>query len=373
MIRDFAAQLVRNYRNAFGWRTDRKILVMESDDWGSIRMPSREVFIQMIDCGYPLASTQYNRYDTLESNEDMSRLLEVLSRHQNQQGQRPRLTANTIMANPDFDQIRASGFSTYHFEHFWKTLDRYPDRGQVWALHQEGSRLGLLRHQFHGREHLNVARWMRALRNPESATRSTFDFGVTYSGVDDYSYMEALDVDEASDLQALPEILESGLTMFEETFGYRSASFIAPCYTWDSSLESVLKRSGVQFVQSGPFQYVPLGGFNNYRKELCRLGLTKPSGLTHLMRNCFFEPSLVQKHDWVDYVLASMADAFRWGKPAVLCTHRINFMGALVPENRDRNLLDFDRLLKSVVTRWPDIEFLSSDELGHAIETDQHA
>ena len=30
--------------NIPGWRTKRKIVVIESDDWGSIRMPSLKVF-----------------------------------------------------------------------------------------------------------------------------------------------------------------------------------------------------------------------------------------------------------------------------------------------------------------------------------------
>ncbi|NTW32234.1 MAG: hypothetical protein HGB12_06370 [Bacteroidetes bacterium] len=32
------------WSNIPGWRTDRKILVIESDDWGSIRMPSKETY-----------------------------------------------------------------------------------------------------------------------------------------------------------------------------------------------------------------------------------------------------------------------------------------------------------------------------------------
>ena len=30
--------------NMFGWRTKRHLVVIESDDWGTIRMPSREVY-----------------------------------------------------------------------------------------------------------------------------------------------------------------------------------------------------------------------------------------------------------------------------------------------------------------------------------------
>ena len=34
----------QNILNIPGWRTNRHIVVIESDDWGSIRMPSKEVY-----------------------------------------------------------------------------------------------------------------------------------------------------------------------------------------------------------------------------------------------------------------------------------------------------------------------------------------
>lgn len=37
--------ITHNLLNIPGWRTNRKIVVIESDDWGSIRMPSQEVYV----------------------------------------------------------------------------------------------------------------------------------------------------------------------------------------------------------------------------------------------------------------------------------------------------------------------------------------
>jgi hypothetical protein len=39
MINSLKTTLSRNITNARGWKTNRKIVVIESDDWGSIRMP----------------------------------------------------------------------------------------------------------------------------------------------------------------------------------------------------------------------------------------------------------------------------------------------------------------------------------------------
>jgi hypothetical protein len=39
MIKNIAKSIKQNIINLPGWRTNRKIIVFESDDWGSIRMP----------------------------------------------------------------------------------------------------------------------------------------------------------------------------------------------------------------------------------------------------------------------------------------------------------------------------------------------
>lgn len=370
-IRDLASSFVRNLNNLKGWCSPRRILVMESDDWGSIRVPSKEVFEEFIHRGFSVTHTHYNRLDGLESNEDLSKLFDILDKHKDRTGAPACLTANVILANPDFDRIRKSNFTGYFFEHFYDTLSKYPSRDNVRAMYQEGQSRKLFHPQCHGREHLNVNRWMKELQSGNKDVRYAFDAGTTYSGKDDYNYMEALDLDDGSEMGFLEEVLENGLDLFEETFGYRSRSFIAPCYTWDSALERVLLEGGVEFIQGGMNQYVPKGGFDNYDIKKHFLGQRNEYGQLFLTRNCFFEPSLVEKSDWVDYTMASIRDAFRWNKPAIVCAHRINFIGAIVPANRDRNLRLLDELLLRVTTTWPDIEFMTSDALGDLIKKEQ--
>ena len=40
--------LSHNLINIPGWYTKRKLVVIESDDWGAIRMPSMEAFYQFL-------------------------------------------------------------------------------------------------------------------------------------------------------------------------------------------------------------------------------------------------------------------------------------------------------------------------------------
>jgi len=59
--------------------------------------------------------------------------------------------------------------------------------------------------------------------------------------------------------------------------------------------------------------------------------------------------------------------AFSWHKPAIICTHRINYMGELDPGNRKVNLRLFKELLQRILKQWPDVEFMTSDKLGDLI------
>ena len=68
--------------------------------------------------------------------------------------------------------------------------------------------------------------------------------------------------------------------------------------------------------------------------------------------------------------LAQIARAFRFGIPAIVTSHRVSYVGSIVAANRKRGLDQLGRLLASVVSRWPEVHFLSSAELGYMIEHD---
>ena len=74
-------KIIRNLSNIPGWRTKRHIIVIESDDWGSIRMSSKEAFRKLKQARIDVDKNHYNTNDALESNEDLEMLMEVLSKH----------------------------------------------------------------------------------------------------------------------------------------------------------------------------------------------------------------------------------------------------------------------------------------------------
>ncbi len=361
------SSLSRNIINIPGSRFKRKIVVIESDDWGSIRMPSRDEYTRFVKRGMNLTDSDYNRLDTLESNKDLIALFEVLQGFRDATGRNPVLTANMVVGNPDFQKIRESEFSEYHFELVTETLKRYSGRDQVESLWRQGDDAGIFHPQFHGREHVNVVRWMEALQKRSKEIMFTFDHETTFSGDGDYNFMEVLDYNTPDDMLKMKESLDEGMNLFEGLFGFRSKSFIPPCYTWNSEVEETLFAGGVRYLQGIVMQLLPTGSFGNYKKRYHYLGKRNSFGQYYIIRNSFFEPSFTTSYDPVGECLNRINIAFKWNKPAVISSHRINYMGSLEERNRQNNLQMLSELLKKIQKQWPEVEFMSSDELGDLI------
>ena len=59
--------------------------------------------------------------------------------------------------------------------------------------------------------------------------------------------------------------------------------------------------------------------------------------------------------------------AFNCNKPATISSHRVNYMGTINPENRAEGLKKLDQLLGAIIKKWPEVEFITSMELGDII------
>ncbi len=368
----FKQNISRHLINIPGWRTNRKIMVIESDDWGSIRMPSKAVYESLIHQGIQVDKLSYNRYDSLACEDDLTSLFEVLYLVKDKNGNPAVITANTIVANPDFVKIKDSGFNHYFYEPFTETLKRYPKHEKSFELWQQGIKSGIFKPQFHGREHLNVARWMQALRLNTGNARlafanQMFDLSTSLKISDD-SFMDSLNFENINEFDSQKQSLIEGLQLFEQLFGYKSLTFIAPCYTWSNVLNKTLKDCNVNAFQGGRYQFEPLiGDEHKFKKHFHYIGQQNDLGQVYLSRNVEFEPSQKKDFDWISQVISQMEVAFRWHKPAIIQAHRVNFIGSVDKANRDRNLPMFAELLKKILNKWPDIEFMSSNQLATTI------
>ncbi len=371
---DIKTTLKRNISNIPGWRTIKKIAVIESDDWGSIRMSSISSYQRLLSLGFPVDQSHYNRFDSLENNDDLTSLFEVLSKFKDRNGNNPVVTAVSIVGNPDFKKILDNEFRSYYYEPFTETLKNYPNHDEVFSLYKEGISKRLFVPVFHGREHLNVKRWIRDLQNGNKSVIQAFHEGVT--GIDRGSNLEplpdfqaAFDIDKPEDTFYLEEVLTGGLKMFNELFGYQSEYFVPTNGPFNNSLEKTLQTNGVNFINTAKKQIEPLGN-NEFNTNIRFLGQKNNLGQCYITRNCIFEPSSYgysNANNWVNDCMKEIEIAFRWHKPAIISTHRVNYIGNLVENNRIQGLKLLEELLTRMLAKWPEIEFMTSVELGREI------
>lgn len=362
----FINKLSGSIKNKIGFTTNRKLIILESDDWGSNRMPSEEVFELLKEKGLTNDNIRYDRYDTLASATDLAEMFEVLHSVKDRNGRPAAVTPVSVLANPDFKKIEESGFKQYHYELFTDSLRKRREENAI-NLWNEGIQGGFFVPQYHGREHLNVAKWMKALQNGHEATHIAFQHGVygitlTDNNSED-SYLAAYDYFEPSEIEQLKEITSDGLNQFEKVFGFRSTYFVPPNGPLSSMLNPLLSEKGIKGIQTARFIYSESIGKGQIKKRIRYFGMKTKYNQVYTLRNAFFEPSEPTSFSWVDKCLADIEFAFKYKKPAVISSHRVNFIGSIHPENRDRGLAQLKELLKLIVKKWPDVEFITSGEL----------
>ncbi len=366
--------LKRRIQNIPGWHTKRKIVVIESDDWGSIRMPSRTTYDYLLLQGYKINANRYEKYDSLESNEDVETLFDALMKYKDSSGNYPIITANNIVGNPDFDKIKESGFKEYYYEPFTETYSGYPNHDRVLCLLKEGWMNRLFQPQFHGRDHVNVTNWLTALQSYDKNIHLAFSKRMISFNAEMYpypkrQYMDALHYKTEIERTYVMNTLLEGIHLFNKIWGFHSESFIAPCYVWNSEIEDLLTKEGVRYLQGVYVQYENTLSNSNERRRFHFTGQKNQSGQYYLVRNAIFEPTSPKYNDPVGNCLKEISAAFKCQKPAIICSHRVNYIGGIFPENRTKNIGLLKELLTAIIGKWPDVEFMSSDQLGRLLSS----
>ena len=354
--------------NLPGWRTKRKILVIESDDWGSVRIASRQAYDALLKAGLPVEKSYFVKNDCLERNTDLVALFEVLSRFKDINGHFAVITADAVVANPDFKKIADSGKTQYHYQLITDTYKSNPQHDQVmdlWFKHGIGE--NMLYPQYHGREHVNVRNWMKAINSGSKAEELAFNLNTLLNlkvpGDNDHvkSYMAAFEYADEAHKTEIETITTDGLNRFKEVFGFPSTTFVASSSIIGEHMNKILYDNGVRFNQCGR-HFIPTG--NGNVKLVHKFWGDKSDGITYWRRNATFEPSRNPDYDWVNNCMKEIQAAFMAGKPAVINSHRVNYSGGIFQENRDNTLRLLGDLLKAVQKRWPNVEFMNSEQLG---------
>lgn len=363
-VKPRALRLIANLR---GWKTGRKLLVIESDDWGALRMPSTEAYERLQAAGISVDRSRYDKLDCLENRDDFQALMNIIERNRDETGRPAIFTFNTVMGNPDFQAIEATEFSQFHHQDLFESYRQYhgEDLTNDWCQAMSEQ---LIRPQYHGCEHLNVSLWMSDLRSGYIETKTAFDnnfYGLTTvtSSPRQNNYLAAFWAESESQLKYAKQRLELGMSLFKDAFGFRSSTFIPCNFILPAELEYVLDSHGVNLIQGQRGQFVPepMGGAGYIRRAYT--GKRSLFGPQYSVRNVVFEPFESSKIDWVAKALWEIGESFLFRRPAIVSTHRVNYVSGMSRPHRNRSLQLLDRLLGSIRKRWPDVEFITSDEL----------
>jgi hypothetical protein len=274
------------------------------------------------------------------------------------------------MGNPDFEAIRNSQYEQYQYHDVRQTY--FKNQGGLETLEaiKEAYQLGTFMPQLHGREHLQVNHWLSALRQGDAETQLAFDAGVfghpsAYAKKTGVHFLSAFHISNWEELAFAGQSVQEASSLFRDTFGFTSKTFIAPRYIWPVELEPYFKQAGIESLQGTLMQLQPEIGKSTVKlnKRINWIGKRNYNGLNYLTRNVFFEPALSPTSDWESDALRRIETAFFWGKPAIISIHRLNFMGGLSEENRASNLKRLKSLIHDVLKMWPDVIFSSSNEL----------
>lgn len=363
-------KISRNLASIIGRYIKKNILVIESDDWGCIRRTSSKSYQNLIKGGIPVDKCPYNTYDSLETVEDIEVLNDFCKGFRDSKGNLLKITANFIMANPNFESIKDSGLLSYHYRDLLDTYQYYQGGDQTFQAIRNAVNQKVIVPQLHAREHLQVNYWLNALKNGDRETRLAFDNDVwghpsSYGKLNGINFSSAYHIRSIEELEFIKNSVVEASQLFSNSFGMISETIIPPRFIWPKELEPTFYQTGIKAIQGKLIQLIPKMVSDNtvLLQKIHWMGKTNPSGLQYLIRNVFFEPTQKPQFSWESDAMSRIETAFYWGKPAVISMHRLNFMGGFSNQNRMNSLNRLSKLILAVQSKYPEVEFLSSNEL----------
>jgi hypothetical protein len=364
---------IANYvKNISGWRTHRKLVILSVDDYGSVRLDSKSALCNLEKSQFSFSS-HFDRVDALETREDLEALYEVLSSVKDKYGRSAVLTPFALPCNINFEAMAENNYKNYQYELLPETYNKLSARDPkaykgTWDLWQEGIDKGFMKPQFHGREHFNLTIFKDLLdkRSDNLLKILKQNSYVSIPEHKDYNHgwTAAYSFKDLEETKGFLSNVEDGLKAFKKVYGYMPTVFTPPAQQFPKHLENELESLGLKYLDRPRSLKRHLGN-GKYKIEKHNLG--DGDVMTELVRNVVFEPTTSRVSDWVHYSFKQVEAAFHMKKPANISSHRVNFCGHIYEDNRKVGLTALKQLLNKIVIRWPEVEFISAEELGDAI------
>ena len=358
-------KIISLLKNSFGVITNRKLVAFYVDDWGSVRTRDKKAVEYLKYKGVDVDNNRFSRYDSLASEKDLCALFETLRSIKDKNGNSACFTAVMNPCNPNFEAIRNNRFTEFVSEPFTDTLNKYGYHKAL-DLWKEGFNENLFFPMFHGTEHVSRSQLMKALtigNKPDVWAFECDSVGVpgSVNGV-----MQPYYIESAKENATLAENIRYGLNAFEQVFGFRAHQFRAGGDVISPELYPFLKKYGIAYMDE-TFLIRRYLGDGKYGRYFNYTGKRNKIGQMLIVRNCIFEPAANLGFDAASNCLQMIDAAFTMKKPAIISSHRVNYIGTIDEKNREKGLSALSQLLREIVKQYPDVEFVNSDDLGDII------
>ena len=269
------------------------------------------------------------------------------------------------MANPDFHKIAESDFQEYSYTAV-KDEQTLFDGSTLVRAWKEASKLGVFFPQIHCREHIQWWAWLEDLRMGISDAIDTFPLNmcgvpkvVSKLGISYFDPVYIRDSYTEANEDAIPNSIKEGCEIFKDIFGYYSKTTVAPVVFWNEIAELAWHESGIEVIQGSWLQSIKTDNKISFTNR--KLGEKNLFGQQYLVRNCNFEP---RRGANADSCLKEIARAFQFNCPAIICTHRVNYVSSIDKKGADDSLSQLKELLDKILRKWPDVKFITSQTLG---------
>ena len=328
--------IVYRTRLAAAWREPvlrDPVLIIESDDWG------------------PGPDSDAQR---------LRELAGVLARHQDRRGRAAVATIGVVLSLPDpATAVIGRDFMrlTFRDSRFRAVRD---------AL-LAGSEQGVLALQLHGMEHY----WPPALLE----TAGSDPVVASWIRCSPLSRTEALPAAlqmrwaDAARLPSRPipaadieRAVDEEIAAFTDVFGRRPSVVVPPTFVWDACVEAAWAHGGVRTVVTPGRRFVGRDAAGRLVQDPLRApynGRLSETGVTYVVRDRYFEPARGHR---AEDALGALDEKTAAGRPTLLETHRDNF----IQDERAAadSLAQMDHLLGAALRRFPDLRFMSTEELA---------
>lgn len=312
----------------------RPVLVIESDDWG----PGPDWHA-----------------------ERLAQIRQCLARHRDTEDRPAVMTLGVVLAAPDTEAMGQNDLSVYH-----RTTLADVRCHLLLEQMQAGSVDGVFALQLHGMEHYWPPALLHAAREDERLQAwLTGDIFPPYEALPPALQSRWLD---GSRLPSQPlSVEEIQLAVAEETaawqliFGQSTRVVVPPTFVWTREVEAAWVAAGIKVIitPGRRYTYRDMAGLPAAEAGELHNGQIAAGEACYLVRDIYFEP---ERGHTAEQALEQASRRFLYGRPALLETHRSNFIGS--ESEFLESLARMDELLCAARRRWPGLTFLSPEALA---------